>query len=598
MDENFRESQTFWHQQAAIAAERNRELRFQHGTGPCNVFILDTSSSLGEEGFTQMKEAFTSIIDEYAKHPDIDENVAVIVCGRETKFQCHFSNHYEDVKHCLDDIEFGGPSPLFAAFILSTGCFVNGASHSYTMGDFHIHPRIVLISDGRPTDITAFLTEDSPSVESDNNKDHLLQFTRKIGKVHPIFCIPTGRHPDTTILEFICNQSRGGKVVNPHEARQFAKYSKNMKIAASLSYELINDGNDRERVLTSLVCKFPDGEFSEMDQNDIYEICSRKSLYVSFDRIKDDIEERLDTFEERDPRMPPMGTRVKRGRDWKWKFQDRFGPGTVIGHSREVGWLTVEWDDGSRNCYRYGTTDTEKEKYDVQVCNEPRILGNESISSGCQVKRGPDWEWDDQDGGAGNIGSVVAVVGHGVVLVRWQNGILGHYRFGFSGKNEIQICDPFSPEAVRHREEIMRTAAQNYPFESHANSKEGYEKAKGSLDISGHKATSDMAKPILHVVKGKYFRNTSVSSDIETDGPSFTCAIGQWFWKDDTGKWNPYCTKMNAKINKCYKRDPKSTVVVNVQNQTYRVVMAKNIQINLASREVSEVKLVKNELDL
>lgn len=96
----------------------------------------------------------------------------------------------------------------------------------------------------------------------------------------------------------------------------------------------------------------------------------------------------------------------------------------------------------------------------------------------------------------------------------------------------------------------------------------GYEKAKGSLDISGHKAPSDMTKPILHVVKGKYFRNTSVSSDIETDGPSFTCAIGQWFWKDDTGKWNPYCTEMNAKINKCYKRDPKSTVVVNVENQT------------------------------
>lgn len=41
----------------------DRELRFQHGTGPCNVFILDTSSSLGKEGFTQMKEAFTSIID-------------------------------------------------------------------------------------------------------------------------------------------------------------------------------------------------------------------------------------------------------------------------------------------------------------------------------------------------------------------------------------------------------------------------------------------------------------------------------------------------------------------------------------------------------
>lgn len=29
---------------------------------------------------------------------------------------------------------------------------------------------------------------------------------------------------------------------------------------------MINDGNDRERVMTSLVCTFPDEEFSEMDQ--------------------------------------------------------------------------------------------------------------------------------------------------------------------------------------------------------------------------------------------------------------------------------------------------------------------------------------------
>lgn len=28
----------------------------------------------------------------------------------------------------------------------------------------------------------------------------------------------------------------------------------------------MNDGNDRERVMTSLVCTFPDEEFTEMDQ--------------------------------------------------------------------------------------------------------------------------------------------------------------------------------------------------------------------------------------------------------------------------------------------------------------------------------------------
>lgn len=39
------------------------EFRYQYGEGPCNVFILDTSSSLGEHGFMQTKEAFLSIID-------------------------------------------------------------------------------------------------------------------------------------------------------------------------------------------------------------------------------------------------------------------------------------------------------------------------------------------------------------------------------------------------------------------------------------------------------------------------------------------------------------------------------------------------------
>ena len=31
--------------------------------------------------------------------------------------------------------------------------------------------------------------------------------------------------------------------------------------------------------------------------------------------------------------MPHVGTRVRRGPDWKWKNQDARGPGTVVGHS-------------------------------------------------------------------------------------------------------------------------------------------------------------------------------------------------------------------------------------------------------------------------
>ena len=43
---------------------------------------------------------------EYARHFEIDENVAVIVCGENTRFQRHFSNRYEDIKHCLGKFEY------------------------------------------------------------------------------------------------------------------------------------------------------------------------------------------------------------------------------------------------------------------------------------------------------------------------------------------------------------------------------------------------------------------------------------------------------------------------------------------------------------
>lgn len=50
--------------------------------------------------------------------------------------------------------------------------------------------------------------------------------------------------------------------------------------------------------------------------------------------IDENTQEENDAYEERDPRMPSLGSRVKRGRDWRYPDQDKFGPGTVIGHSK------------------------------------------------------------------------------------------------------------------------------------------------------------------------------------------------------------------------------------------------------------------------
>lgn len=51
-------------------------------------------------------------------------------------------------------------------------------------------------------------------------------------------------------------------------------------------------------------------------------------------------------------------------------------------------WLIVEWDTGSRWPYRFGTTGTPSDKYDVELCCDPRVMVKELIATGCLVTRG------------------------------------------------------------------------------------------------------------------------------------------------------------------------------------------------------------------
>nr|XP_022335026.1 uncharacterized protein LOC111131681 [Crassostrea virginica] len=134
--------------------DADAESMYQQGNGPYNIFILDTSSRLGEDGFQEMKEIFASMIDEYAKHPEVDENVAVFVCGRQTKFHHYFSNQYEDIKQSIENLEYGGPCPLEAAILLVSRNLRKDTSRSCVINGYHVHPRVILLTNGRPTPST------------------------------------------------------------------------------------------------------------------------------------------------------------------------------------------------------------------------------------------------------------------------------------------------------------------------------------------------------------------------------------------------------------------------------------------------------------
>ena len=65
---------------------------------------------------------------------------------------------------------------------------------------------------------------------------------------------------------------------------------------------------------------------------------------------------------------------------------------------------------------------------------------------GTRVVRGPDWEWGNQDGGEGHVGTVVEVGetssnGGRAVVVQWDCGERCRCRCGLEGKYDLRGLD-------------------------------------------------------------------------------------------------------------------------------------------------------------
>ena len=78
-----------------------------------------------------------------------------------------------------------------------------------------------------------------------------------------------------------------------------------------------------------------------------------------------------------------------------------------------------------------------KPKVNVELSKKMAALG-----LGLRVVRGPDWEWGDQDGGEGYVGTVAGLEeGGGAVVIQWDAGQRYRYRCGEEGKYDLSILD-------------------------------------------------------------------------------------------------------------------------------------------------------------
>ncbi|XP_062620442.1 uncharacterized protein LOC134282018 isoform X2 [Saccostrea cucullata] len=454
--------QQHWNDLAKHEAQENRKRKHQHGRGICTVFLLDTSGSMAGDGFQQMKRAFNEIINEFTAHPYVDENVAVITFGEEVKFLHYYSHNYESVRQSLAGVECSGSSPMEAGILLALSCLLYGGGHVAAFRHkLRVDARLIIISDGWPSSSS---NVGGPEIDGSRRESfydgtiaRLQSLIKSIGKINPIVCIPVGLDPNIEFLKGLVQVCRRGRLLSHREARQCGRLALHMRMTTHILDKKPTAQITRQDIERFARFSSEETDFTEHDLEDVFDIID--NLYAYKPLTEENLNDDDDVFTERYPNLPKIGTRVRRGPHWTYKNQDSNGPGTVIGHSENFGYVIVEWDNGVRLSYQYGF-DGMDEKYDIATSEEPRILENELIAVGCLVTRGPDWKWGDQDGGEGNVGTVYRVEMDAVVYVKWPNGNKSNYRYGYENKHDVQLCDPFEPflQPVNSRHQLKKSS--------------------------------------------------------------------------------------------------------------------------------------------
>lgn len=90
-----------------------------------------------------------------------------------------------------------------------------------------------------------------------------------------------------------------------------------------------------------------------------------------------------------------------------------------------------------------GTVEISVSFCEVELEGQPFILSTnpskKEIKIEDRVVRGPDWKWENQDGGVGSKGRVVGIKKNGWVNVKWDRNVKHDYRWGAQDSYDLEV---------------------------------------------------------------------------------------------------------------------------------------------------------------
>ena len=530
------------------------------------VLCVDTSGSMAGRGMRELKEAcriFIEGVQETERQTGLSENVAIVEFGNEVRLVAPLSHDYPSVSRAVDTLAAGGRTPMRLGLVKAMEEILQRGGIVTIRNGQRITPRVILMTDGIPTDKRGETSEAREAVLK-----QALAFGmrwKECGLPHavPIACVGCG-DCEPELMEKIANSTNGMFVIVDDVTKLSTFFRRQVLLTRyalqSQSRAAISNQEALRSFFTSL------GEaVEEAELDGLFRLLLGMMV---LDKLAEEASKGKDHVL---PGLPAHGSRVTRGKDWKWGDQDENGQGTIVAHDRP-GVVRVLWDKSNKsNVYRYGAEDA----YDVGVIagEVPRVLFNDErgdghrLKAGVEVIRGPDWQWDNQDGGVGNTGIVYDVdEAERCVYVRWMSGVRGKYRNGKTGCYDVVITPrsagqigggvAFGPPG-RHAQALQPAAANIRKAEPAAVAREG-----GGPSCGAMRLPVEACGAVVEKLTADCFIGMGI--DKQT-----------WQWQDEDDSWHLFPDKQCIVLEESLEQ---KVVILVTEGVRYTVDMEKMVK--------------------